>query len=210
VAPPTLRRGPTLSRSNDEARSFLELLRPLQGQLEAYCRRMLRDRSEVEDVLQASVARAFARFDRYSQGTNFKAWMFRFVTLEILNRNRKRRPVSFAELPADLPAEESWGLVDMDGTFAAMLEDPDVVLDHFEDAVVEALRRLAPLERATLLLRSIGEFNYTEIHDILAIPLGSVIGYLSRARQKLRLSLADYAAQRGPYRPGPLPGGPRP
>jgi RNA polymerase sigma-70 factor (ECF subfamily) len=171
---------------------------------------MLRKRSLAEDVLQSAVAAAFAEFDRGVEVRNFKAWIFRFVTLEVFNRNRKHEPVTLGEVPMDLPAEESWELVTMGDTFAAVLEDPDAVLEHFDDVVVTALGGLAPFERAVLLLRAIGEFNYKEIHELLSIPLGSVIGYLSRARKRLRIALAEYAAERGLFRRGPLPGGPKP
>jgi RNA polymerase sigma-70 factor (ECF subfamily) len=199
-----------LRRPKAKADAFVELLQPLQRPLEVYCRRMLRNRSLVEDVIQSAVAKAFAQFDRFAQGTNFKAWIFRFVTLEIFNRNRKHEPIPLGETPSDLPAEESWDLITQDETLAAMLEDPDVVLEHFDDVVVRALQRLGPHERAVFLLRAVGEFSYKEIHELLAIPLGSVIGYLSRARKRLRLSLADYAVQRGLFRRGPSPGGPPP
>jgi RNA polymerase sigma-70 factor (ECF subfamily) len=170
---------------------------------------MLRDRSLVEDVIQSSVTAAYAGFGRFVPGTNFKAWMFRFVTLEIFNRNRKIEPLPIAEMPADLAAEESWELVALGETFDAMLEDPDVVLKHFDDVVVFALQRLAPLERACLLLRAIGEFSYREIHELLSIPIGSVIGYLSRARKRLRIALAEYADERGLFRHGRDTDGPR-
>src|SRR5437660_7190192 len=115
------RRSPTLvSRSQAKTKAFLELLQPLQRPLEVYCRRMLRNRSMVEDVLQSAVAAAFAQFDRYTEGTNFRAWVFRFVTLEVFNRNRKHEPVFFAEVPADLLAEESWALVASEDVFTAM------------------------------------------------------------------------------------------
>ena len=186
-----------MSDRKANAELFLELLRPLHGPLEVYCRRMLRDRSQVQDAIQSAVADAFAKFDRYAEGTNFKAWIFRFVTLEIFNRNTKHEPVVLGEIPADLPAEESWEFVLNGDTFDAMLEDPDVVLEHFDDVVVDALERLAPMERAALLLRAVGEFSYKEIHELLAIPVGSVIGYLSRARKRLRIALAEYAKERG-------------
>jgi RNA polymerase sigma-70 factor (ECF subfamily) len=160
---------------------------------------MLRDRSQVEDVIQSAVADAFRKFDRYAAGTNFKAWMFRFVTLEVFNRNSKHEPIVLGEIPADLPADESWELVLTNDTFEAMVENPDVLFDQFDDVVVGALRRLAPLERTTLLLRAIGEFSYKEIHELLSIPVGSVIGYLARARRRLRIALADYATERGLY-----------
>jgi RNA polymerase sigma-70 factor (ECF subfamily) len=166
---------------------------------------MLRKRGQVEDVLQTVVTLAFAQFDRYADGTNFKAWIFRFATLEIFNRNRKHEPISCETLPADLPADESWGLVEVNDTCVAMLGDPDVALELLDDVVVAALEKLAPQERAVLLLRSIGEFSYKEIHELLGIPVGSVMGYLSRARQRTRLSLADYAAERGLFRSNPSP-----
>ncbi len=198
----------SLSRSNAKAVAFLELLQPLRGPLEVYCRRMLNNHSLVEDVIQSAVAAAYADFDRYVQGTNFKAWIFRYVTLQIFNQNRKHEPFTFGEVPVDLAAEESWELISLGDSFAALLEDPDVVLEHFDDVVVEALERLPSPERAVLLLRAIGEFSYKEIHELLSIPLGSVIGYLSRARKRMRIALADYATRRGLIRPGPLPRGP--
>src|SRR5258708_1712309 len=195
-----------LKRSTAVAEAFIALLRPLQGQLEVYCRRILRNPAHVQDVLQDAVAAAFARFDRYAEGTNFKAWIFRFVTLEVFNRNRKHELTTFRDLPADLPAEDSWEFATCEETFAAMLDDPDVLLEHLDDVLAEALQKLPAAERAVLLLRAIGEFSYAEIHDVLSIPLGSVMGYLSRARKRLRVSLADYAAERGLYRHGPLTG----
>jgi RNA polymerase sigma-70 factor (ECF subfamily) len=198
-----------VSRSTGKAAEFLELLRPLQRQLEVYCRRLLRDRTLVEDVIQAAVAEAFAKFDRYVEGTNFRAWIFRFVTHQILNQNRKATPLVPAEGLADLPSGDSREEVG-EATFAAMLEDPDVVLEHFDDAVARALGQLPPLERAALLLRSVGGFSYEEIHQVLAIPLGSVIGYLSRARSRLRTALADYAVRRGLLPRNPRPQRPEP
>ncbi|MCI0456317.1 MAG: sigma-70 family RNA polymerase sigma factor [Gemmataceae bacterium] len=175
----------------------MELLQSLQKPLEVYCRRLLRNPSLVEDVLQSAITAAFAAFDLYAEGTNFRAWIFRFVTLEAFNRNRKHESVSLDEVPTDLAAEESWGLVAQEAAFNALLEDPDTVLEHFDDAVVGALEKLSAVERSVLLLRAVGEFSYQEIHELLTIPLGSVIGYLSRARKRMQLALADYAGQHG-------------
>jgi len=192
-----------LSRASDKTEAFLQQLRPLQRPLEVYCRRMLRDRSLVEDVFQTAVAAAFTQYRGGVAVKDFKAWIFRFVTLETFNRNRKHEPIALGEAAADLPDEQPWGAAIPEATFEAMLEDPDVVLEHFDDVVVEALEQLPPFERTVLLLRAVGEFSYKEIHELLAMPLGSVIGYLSRARKRLRIVLADYAVQRGW-----LPGGP--
>lgn len=127
-----------MTRSRATAEEFLEQLRPLQRALQGYCRRLLRDGSLVEDVLQTAVAAAFAQFQRGTEVKDFRAWIFRFVTLEAFNRNRKREPITFGDPPADLAAEESWDLVSQEATFEAMLEAPDVALEHFDDVVREA------------------------------------------------------------------------
>ena len=174
----------------------MALLQPLQRQLEVYCRRLLRDRSAVEDVLQTAVMTAFSQFDRYAEGTNFRAWMFRFVTLEVFNRNRKREPAPWGEFPLEAAVEpEEFPVPDDLATM--LMERPGVVMEHLDGLVAKALGELPPAERTVLLLRAVGAFSYQEIHTILSIPVGSVMGYLSRARLKLRQSLAGYAAQRG-------------
>jgi RNA polymerase sigma-70 factor (ECF subfamily) len=89
-----------------------------------------------------------------------------------------------------------------------MRDAPEVVLEHLDQVVAEALDKLPPLERAVLLLRAIGDFSYQEIHELLSIPVGSVMGYLSRARQRLRISLGEYAAEQGLFRRRSLSGGP--
>jgi RNA polymerase sigma-70 factor (ECF subfamily) len=186
-----------LSRSRQKKDTFLELLHPLQKSMGAYCLRMLRNPSLVEDVLQSSIGKAYAAYGQHGEVRNFKAWIFRFLTWEIFNTNRKHEPLPIGEIPIDLSAEESWALVSQETAFAALLDDPDSVLDHFDEVVALALRHLAPLERAVLLLRAIGEFSYMEIHELLSIPVGSVMGYLSRARHRLRICLADYATEHG-------------
>jgi RNA polymerase sigma-70 factor (ECF subfamily) len=159
---------------------------------------MLRDRSQLEDALQTAVMLAHSQFDRYAEGRNFRAWMFRFVTLETFNRNRKHCPESWAELFLDR-ASDAPEIPFVDDV-ADLLDRPHRLMDHLDDLVVEALDELPPGERTVLLLRAIGEFSYHEMHQILAIPLGSVMGYLSRARLKLRQSLASYAIDQGVVR----------
>jgi RNA polymerase sigma-70 factor, ECF subfamily len=185
-----------LSRDRDKSAAFMALLQPLQRQLEVYCRRMLRDQSLVEDVLQAAMMAAFSQFDRYAEGTNFRAWMFRFVTLEAFNRNRRREPAPWGEFPLETAVEPE-EFPAPDDLAVMLVERPGVVMEHLDGLVAAALGELPPAERTVLLLRAIGEFSYQEIHTILSIPVGSVMGYLSRARLKLRQSLAGYAAQRG-------------
>src|SRR2546425_9587162 len=80
---------------HQQARSdrFLELLTPIERELEGYCRRMIWDANDVRDALQKAVLRAFQAFDRYHEDASFRAWMFKILTHEIFALNRKHQRI---------------------------------------------------------------------------------------------------------------------
>lgn len=174
---------------------FIAHLEPIQHQLAVYCSRALNRSDETADVLQSAVANAFRDFDKYSEGTNFRAWMFRYVTLETLNCNRAAR-----RSPSELNEQQhpETGTLDIT-TFRleTLLNDPEAVLDHCDGVVAESIGQLTEQKRRILLLRAVGDFKYREIAEIMDIPMGTVMGLLSRARTQLRSKLLDYARQHG-------------
>ena len=162
---------------------FLELLRPIAGDLENYSRRMVFDRRDCEDALQNAVLRAFAAFDRYHDDGSFRAWMFKILTNEIFAINRKRGRVTKFEVAVEPQEMEEFAGLD----FAT--ETPiswETLADALDEELLAALQRLNQSERAVLFMRAIGDLRYREISECLGIPLGSVMGNLSRARQKMR------------------------
>ena len=172
-------------------------LEPLQGALEAYCRRLLREGNAVQDALQSAIANAYRDFHLYAEGTNFRAWIFGYVHFEIMNARRKAERNRHEELPADLSVEEIWQMTLDEPLFKVLLDDPDHVLERCDEALAQAVRELAPLERAVLLLVSIGELKYREIAEILKIPIGTVMSTLSRSRLRLRQRLLQFGVERG-------------
>jgi len=150
---------------------FLELLRPIEGDLEKYSRRMVFDRRDFEDALQNAVLRAFRAFDRYHDGASFRAWMFKILTNEIFTIAVEPQEMEeFAGLDFATYAPPSW----------------ETLADALDHELLDALQSLNQSERAVLLMRAIGDLRYREIAECLGIPLGSVMGNLSRARQKMR------------------------
>ena len=70
---------------------------------------------------------------------------------------------------------------------------PEALNEALDQNLVAGLKTLTDNERAVLLLRAIGELRYREIAESLEIPLGSVMGHLARARQKMRALIARSA-----------------
>lgn len=178
-----------------KAKRFLAHLEPLQAALEAYCRRNINDLNEVEDALQSALAKAFGDFDLYVENTNFRAWIFRYLNYEILNRNRKG-PLSDSAM-AEPAARDAWESVIAEAMLHKLHEAPEIVLEECDELVATAVRDLPPLERSVLLLRAIGDFNYREIAEIVELPIGSVMGYLGRSRATLRRKLMDHCRREG-------------
>ncbi len=165
---------------------FLELLRPIERELEAYCRRMIWEPQDVADAVQSAVLRAFQAFDRYHDGTNFRAWMFKILTNEIFTLNRKRGHIRKFEVFLEPEEMDAVVALEWDIEYTQWLLSPHAWADTLDENLVIALKTLTESERAVLVLRAIGELQYREISETLNIPLGSVMGHLSRARQKMR------------------------
>lgn len=176
---------------------FLALLEPLQRELEVYCRRLIWEPQEAPDAIQNAVLRAFGAFDRYRPEASFRAWMFRILTNEVFTLNRRHARIARHEF--QLEPEELAELAPAEGESRGGddLPTPEQLTEALAETLVAALKTLTDPERATLLLRAIGGFRYREIAEALDTPLGSVMGNLSRARQKMRLALGR-AAQRNP------------
>jgi len=173
-----------------DADRFLALLQPIEQDLENYCRRLVWEPQEAPDALQNAVWRAFAAFDRYREGASFRAWMFQIVTREAFALNRKRARLARHEFLLEPEELEQFAAGEAASESGALPASEAELRQVLEPTLTAGLRTLTDTERAVLLLRAIGELRYREISDTLGIPLGSVMGNLARARQKMRLLLA--------------------
>ena len=181
--------------ATSESDRFLALLKPIERDLETYARRLMWEPQEAPDALQNAVLRAFAAFDRYREDASFRAWMFKILTHEAFALNRKHARIARHEF--QLEPEELAGLpsVAEQGRGGDEPASPDALAEVLEPALIAGLKTLTDTESAVLLLRGIGDLRYREISESLSIPLGSVMGNLSRARQKMRAFIARAAAR---------------
>ena len=171
-----------------DADRFLALLKPIEQDLETYCRRLIWEPQEAPDTLQNAVLRAFAAFDRYRPEASFRAWMFKILTREAFAMNRKHARIARHEFQLDPEELASLSEGEPGPTFCA-----ESLMEPLEPTLVAGLKILTDSERAVLLLRAIGDLRYREISESLEIPLGSVMGNLARARQKMRAFLGRAA-----------------
>ncbi|MBI4662456.1 MAG: sigma-70 family RNA polymerase sigma factor [Verrucomicrobia bacterium] len=168
------------------AERFLELLRPVERDLEVYCRRLFWNEQETLDAIQNAVLRAWAAFDRYHENASFRAWLFKILTNEVFALNRKYARIAQSEFHLDARQMDLLPALEQAAAYTDWLLSPEALRDALDQDLIAALRTLTETERAVLLMRGIGNLRYREFSDSLDIPLGSVMGHLARARRKMR------------------------
>lgn len=159
---------------------------------------MLWDSNSVEDVLQSAILNAFNSFDKFTEGTNFKAWIFKFLTHTIFNFNKRHEKISTLEINIEHANIETIAeTFEQEMIYQNILNNPDRLFENIGDRLKDSLTQLNSAERSVFLLRAIDELSYKEIAYVLKIPIGTVMSHLSRARVKLRKSLCGYAKEMG-------------
>jgi RNA polymerase sigma-70 factor (ECF subfamily) len=167
-------------------------------QLFAAALRMTRHRSDAEDLVQETYAKAFAAQDKFKPGTNLKAWLYRIQTNAFINtyRKKQRQPkVSDAE------QVEDWQIAAAaEHTSSGLASAEQEALDQIgDDEIKRALAELPEDFRMAVYLSDVEGFAYKEIAEIMDTPVGTVMSRLHRGRKLLREKLREYAAERGIY-----------
>ena len=155
--------------------------------------RMTRNASDAEDLVQESMARAYAGIRHFTPGTNARAWLFRILSNTFVSsyRKRQREPVQvlspeFESLTAVLPGP---GAADPAG-LAQSAED--AVLGQFGySQVSEALNALPECFRIAVYLADVEGYPYKDIAAMTGVPLGTVMSRLHRGRARLRSELVS-------------------
>ncbi|MCH9685928.1 MAG: RNA polymerase sigma factor [Deltaproteobacteria bacterium] len=146
------------------------------------------DREQAQDVLQEAAMIALGKVDGFEPGTNFRAWLAQIVRYVALNH--RRRLARRRELAAARPRLE---LVGDDPVPTGVSARGQLLASQrvFDDAVVAALDDLGDTARACLLLKTVMDLEYTEIAETLAIPVGTAMSHVHRARARMRQTLAS-------------------
>lgn len=158
--------------------SFEELALPLFERLYNFAYWLTQDREEAEDLVQETYAKALKGFRSFQPGTNFRAWIYQILRNTFLTSRTGLK--STATVPLESESDQQ--------ILPAANDTPESILLQRSDQqlVQDALGRLPVSYREVLLLCEFEEMSYQEISATLAIPMGTVMSRLSRARRALR------------------------
>jgi RNA polymerase sigma-70 factor (ECF subfamily) len=183
----------TTQRPNTELdrASFSASVQRYRRELHVHCYRMLGSFEESEDLVQETFLRAWRRRETFEGRSSVRAWLYKIATNACLDSLDKRpRTVSAAgevlwlqPYPDQLLEE----LADTDeGPEAAVVSKETIEL-----AYLVAIQRLAPLQRAVLILRDVLGCSARETADVLETSTPAVNSALQRARAAMKEHLPE-------------------
>ncbi|MEW6015956.1 MAG: sigma-70 family RNA polymerase sigma factor [Candidatus Zixiibacteriota bacterium] len=157
--------------------------------------RMTRNENEAEDLVQETFLKAYRFWDKFEEGSNCRAWLFKILTNIFINnyRAKSRTPqvVEFEDVDDDF----------LFGQLAALgpSENPEqhFFAKVFDDDVKRAIEDLPEDFRLVVVLSFLEGFSYEEIAEIAGLNIGTVKSRLHRGRKLLQKALWDYAVKNG-------------
>jgi RNA polymerase sigma-70 factor (ECF subfamily) len=164
--------------SEGDRAAYGELYHRYRSDAYRVAHRQLGNEEDAQDVVQEAMIKAFVGLGDFDGRSSFKTWLLRIVVNTALDwgRRRNRRPMyQFG----DGPAESHEPTIADDP--ARRLHEQDVRM-----ALEQALDRLSPTIRSTVILRYESGMSYKEIAETQGIPIGTVMSRLYSAHEKLQ------------------------
>ncbi|MFL5748306.1 MAG: RNA polymerase sigma factor [Niastella sp.] len=140
---------------------------------------LTRDSEAAKDLFQETLFRALSNKDKYSVGTNIKAWLYTIMRNIFINNYRRKvkQNTIFDSTPNDFLINQTQSVVANNAESNLRLKD-----------IQEAIHNLPQIFRNPFLLYFDG-FKYHEIADMLSEPLGTIKSRIHFARKLLKTQI---------------------
>lgn len=138
--------------------------------LRAFAISLCGDVSAADDLVQDTIVKAWTNIEKFTAGTNMRAWLFTILRNTFFSIKRKRkREVS-----------------DSDGVHAGRLcekpaHDGRLAFNDFR----RAFNQLSPEHREVLILAGASGFSYEDVAEMTGVAVGTVKSRVNRARARL-------------------------
>ncbi len=163
-------------------REFNSNILSISKALKPFAMRLTRDLDDAKDLLQDTLIKAFTNREKFSEGTNLKAWMYTIMkNTFITNYQKMVKKNTFIDTTENLHYLNSAKYTTVNGA----------VSQFAMDDINKALEILHEDYRTPFVMYFRG-FKYYEIAEKLDIPLGTVKNRIHIARKELKDMLTMY------------------
>ncbi|AIT79569.1 sigma-70 family RNA polymerase sigma factor [Novosphingobium pentaromativorans] len=161
---------PDRTRHNAADEAFRKELLSVLPHLRAFARGLCGRPDFADDLVQEAAIKAWTARERYTPGTNMRAWTFAILRNHYLSELRRSK----RSTELDEGAAERMLVMEAD-------QEGPLHLSDMEDA----LQKLAPERREAVLLIGASGFSYEEAAEIAGCPIGTMKSRVARARTDL-------------------------
>ncbi len=171
-----------------DQRAYEQLMAKYHEALTRHVGRMVRDRREVEDLVQEAFIKAFSSLPSYSADYAFSTWLYKIATNHTIDYLRKKKLPTFS---IDKPLQTKDGELQVELPDTTYRPDKHVVTDQRNALIAAAIEELPEKYHRVIVMRHRQEMSYEEIATALDLPLGTVKAHIFRARALLYKYLKD-------------------
>jgi RNA polymerase sigma-70 factor, ECF subfamily len=149
---------------------------------------ILRNRYQVDDVLQYVFLQLFLSLATLHTDRSLKAWLFRVAHNRCVDELRRMRPICFSELTVSEDFEDEFVPFEF-------IPDPGPLPDEMaerhelQQCILRAIHVLPSRLRSVVFLRYTSQKSFSEIGQMLNIPEATAKTYFNRAKPFLRTAL---------------------
>ena len=175
-----------VDEATDQAR-FTEVFVPYLVDAFRFARWLAGGRADAEDIVQEASIRAFKSIRGFSGG-NPRAWVLTIVRHTGHSWLAKNRPKDVV-LSDDLDQDHR-GQIEQVETQEMQTPETALIAKLEAQQVRKAMAALPAPFREILVLKEIHDLDYRTIAEVAALPIGTVMSRLARARRLLSATIA--------------------
>jgi RNA polymerase sigma-70 factor (ECF subfamily) len=164
---------PEATAASGAAFCFHDALVELLPRLRIQALSLTRNRTEAEDLVQASIVNALAAQSSFTPGTHLGAWMYRIMRNRFISdRRRQRETVEMDDAPADAFARSG-------------NQEDNIALGELR----REMARLPEDQRVALVMVAVQGLSYEEVAKLTGCAVGTAKCRVFRARRALEARL---------------------
>jgi RNA polymerase sigma-70 factor, ECF subfamily len=165
-----------------DLRAFDLLVRRYQSKVQYAIGKLVRDRTECEDIAQEVFIRVYKNLSGFRGDSSFYTWIYRISINTAKNFLASNgRKIATSDMEIDIADQ----IADVASLRDRATPEREALSQEISQTVVEAMAALPDDIRQALQLREIEGLSYEEIAEKMQCPIGTVRSRIFRAREAI-------------------------
>ena len=172
-----------LQSKSGDLQSFERLIKAYQKMAYNVAYRIMGNEEDAKDMTQEALIKVYRNIKGFRMDSSFSTWLYRIVMNTCKDELRKKK---MKVISIDQPIQTGDGQMQMEIEDTSLHPDEILVSKETQTEVHDALQEVSEKNRVVVVLRDIKGFSYSEISDVLEVPVGTIKSRINRGRQELK------------------------